>query len=57
MTSEPQRFFVPPYAGPQGWVGLLLTVDLDWDEVAALAEDAYRLQAPKRLLRELDGEA
>jgi hypothetical protein len=57
VTSEPQRFFVPPYAGPQGWVGLLLTVDLDWDEVTALAEDAYRLQAPMRLLRQLDGEA
>jgi hypothetical protein len=56
-TSEPQRFFVPPYAGPQGWVGLLLTVDLNWDEVEALVEEAYRLQAPRRLLRELDGDA
>ena len=55
VETEPERFFVPPYVGPQGWVGLLLTVDLDWDEVAALAEDAYRQQASKRLLAQLDG--
>jgi predicted DNA-binding protein (MmcQ/YjbR family) len=28
--------------------------ELDWDEVAGIVEDAYRLVAPKRLAAELD---
>jgi len=50
------RFFVPAYWGPYGWRGLdLQTGDLDWDEVAELVEDSYRLTAPRRLVTELDG--
>ena len=49
-------FFVPPYVGSRGWVGLRLDVDLDWDEVADVAEQSWRLTAPKRLVREFDGE-
>ena len=55
MEQEPDRFFVPPYLGPRGWVGLRLDVDLDWDEVAGVVEEAWRLTAPKRLIAELDG--
>jgi len=47
IDQEPQRFFAPPYVGPRGWVGLRLDVDLDWDEVAAVVEDAWRLTATK----------
>jgi hypothetical protein len=36
-------------------LGVRLDVDVDWDEVAAIIEDAYRQVAPKRLLVELDG--
>jgi predicted DNA-binding protein (MmcQ/YjbR family) len=39
----------PPYVGSKGWVGVALTVDQDWDEIADLIEDSYRLVAPKRL--------
>ena len=56
VDQEPERFFVPPYVGPRGWVGLRLDVDLDWDEVADVAEQSWRLTAPKRLVREFDGE-
>ena len=49
VEAEPGRFFVPPYAGPQGWLGLRLDVDCDWDEVGEVLAEAWRLQAPARL--------
>jgi hypothetical protein len=54
VDQEPERFFVPPYVGPRGWVGLRLDVDLDWDEVAVVVEESWRLTAPKRLTAEFD---
>ena len=54
VRSDPDRFFVPPYVGPKGWVGVWLDVDPDWHEIAELVEDSYRLVAPKTLLKELD---
>jgi hypothetical protein len=54
VNSEPDRFFVPPYVGQHGWVGLWLDAELDWEHVAALVEDSYRMTAPKRLIRQLD---
>jgi hypothetical protein len=54
VDAEPERFFVPPYVGHRGWLGVRLDVDLDWDEVAAIVVDAYRVVASKRLLAELD---
>jgi hypothetical protein len=53
-AAEPTRFFVPPYVGHRGWLGVYLDVSLDWDELADLVEDAYRMIAPKRLVAELD---
>jgi hypothetical protein len=55
VDEEPKRFFVPPYVGPRGWVGVRLDVDVDWDEVAGIVEDGFREVATKRLLAELDG--
>ena len=55
VGAEPERFFVPPYLGPRGWVGLYLDREPpDWDEVAELLTEAYRMTAPKRLAAELD---
>lgn len=54
-TEEPERFFIPSYTGKRGWLGVRLDVDtVDWDEIARLVEDAYRLTAPKSLLTKLD---
>ena len=50
VKAAPDRFFVPPYVGPSGWVGVYLDRKPDWDEVAELLRDAHRLTAPKRLL-------
>lgn len=54
VEADPERFFVPPYVGPSGWVGVRLDRKPDWGMVADLVEQAYRLTAPKRLLAELD---
>ncbi|RTL08953.1 MAG: MmcQ/YjbR family DNA-binding protein [Acidimicrobiia bacterium] len=54
VESEPERFFVPPYVGHRGWLGVRLDVDVDWDEVAAIVEDAYRTVAPRKLVAMLD---
>src|SRR5262245_13308734 len=49
VGADPERFFVPPYVGHKGWVGVRLDQQPDWDEVAALVRRSYRLIAPKRL--------
>jgi predicted DNA-binding protein (MmcQ/YjbR family) len=54
VGSDAKRFFVPAYVGPKGWVGARLDVEQDWDEIAELIEDSYRLIAPKRLSKLLD---
>jgi predicted DNA-binding protein (MmcQ/YjbR family) len=46
VGSGPERFFVPPYVGHKGWVGLWLDARrVDWEELADLVEDSYRLIA------------
>ncbi len=49
------RFVVPAYDGPSGWLALPLDAhEPDWDEVDALIEESYRQTAPAARLRELD---
>lgn len=54
VRLEPDRFFVPPYVGHRGWIGVMLNVEPDWDEVTGILEDAYRHVAPKTLVKQLD---
>lgn len=50
VASDPARFFVPPYVGPRGWIGLRLDVgEPDWEQVRDLAIESFRMSAPKRL--------
>jgi hypothetical protein len=50
IAADPARFYLPAYIGPKGWVGLRLDAgEIDWDEVAGLVVDSYRLIAPKKL--------
>ena len=53
VRAEPARYFVPPYVGKSGWVGAFLDKRPDWDILADLLRDAYRLTAPKKLLAQL----
>jgi hypothetical protein len=59
VAAEPARFFVPPYVGHRGWLGLRLDLPapdaLDETELAGITADAYRQVAPKTLVRLLDG--
>jgi len=54
VGSNPERFFVPPYVGHHGWVGLWLDGEIDWEELADLVIESYRMTAPKRLIALLD---
>jgi hypothetical protein len=57
VDADPERFFVPPYVGHRGWLGVRLDRGLDWDELAGLVEDAYAEVAPAKLVREAFGAA
>ncbi len=54
VDEEPDRFFVPPYVGHRGWLGVRLDRKRDWGEVAGICADAYRQVAPKTLVAQLD---
>ena len=56
VATAPRRFFRPPYVGGRGWLGMRLDGRVDWDEVRAVCEDAYRTVAPRKLLARLDTE-
>ena len=62
VSAEPGRFFKPPTSARgtfSDWLGVFLDTTgddiVDWDEIAAIVEDAYRLVAPRSLIAELDG--
>src|SRR5512133_3693795 len=50
VEADPERFFVPPYVGHRGWLGLRLDRGIQWDELAGIAEDAYADVAPAKLV-------
>jgi hypothetical protein len=61
VSAEPERFFKPPMSARgtfSDWLGVFLDTSgenkVDWDEIAAILEDAYRNVAPKELVAELD---
>ncbi len=49
LDAEPARFFIPPYFGAKGWIGIGLDEAADWREIDAFVHRSYRLVAPKRL--------
>jgi predicted DNA-binding protein (MmcQ/YjbR family) len=57
VRVAPDRFFVPPYVGSAGWVGVWLDHDVDWEELAGLVRDSWRLTAPKKLAAQLPADA
>jgi hypothetical protein len=50
VEADPERFFVPPYVGHRGWLGLRLDRGVHWDELAGIVEDAYAEVAPAKLV-------
>ncbi len=50
IAAQPERFYMPAYIGPRGWVALRLDRGaVDWKEVAELVKTSYQLLAPKRI--------
>lgn len=55
VAADPERFYLPAYLGPRGWVGLRLDLgEVDWDEASDLVTDSYLRVAPKRLAAQLE---
>ena len=42
VEADPRRFFVPPYVGPRGWIGIRLDRRPNWAVVSALVEEGHR---------------
>ncbi len=49
VGADPRRFFVPPYVGHKGWIGMWLDRRVAWREVKIAVSRSYRLTAPRRL--------
>jgi hypothetical protein len=49
IKSEPKHFFMPPYVGPRGWLGVNLDKGLSWARIATLTRQAYEKVAPRSL--------
>ena len=55
VAENPDHFFVPPYVGGRGWIGVRFDrPDTDWTEIAEIVDQAYPGVAPKKLLARLD---
>jgi predicted DNA-binding protein (MmcQ/YjbR family) len=55
LLAQGEPFYLPPYVGGKGWVGIRLdAAGTDWDEVAELIATSYCLIAPKRLARKVE---
>jgi len=53
VATEPDRFFLPPYVGGRGWIGIRLDRDIDWDELTNVCEEAFRTVASQKLIAAL----
>jgi predicted DNA-binding protein (MmcQ/YjbR family) len=51
VREDPERYFVPPYVGHKGWVGVYLDAPAPaWGNLRELVEASYRMTAPKSLV-------
>ena len=53
VAMYPDVYFVPPYVGPSGWVGAVVS-RVDPGEMRELVLEAWRLTAPRELLDAFD---
>jgi predicted DNA-binding protein (MmcQ/YjbR family) len=49
VDADPENFFVPPYVGTRGWLGVHVNRTLSWRRIADLVREAYALAAPAEL--------
>jgi hypothetical protein len=55
IAMQPDTFSFPPYVGPSGWVGIRFA-GVDAGEMRELVIEAWRMTAPKRLVKTFDEE-
>jgi YjbR protein len=48
VETDAEAYFVPPYVGHRGWLGVRLDRGLDWNDIAGAIEDAYAEVSGKR---------
>jgi len=53
VEAEPLHYFIPPYVGTRGWLGVRLDRGIAWLRVAQLLREAYLQVAPTRLTARL----
>jgi hypothetical protein len=53
VERDPDCFFVPPYVGHRGWLGVRLVRGLDLETISGIAEDAYVQIARVKLVEAL----
>lgn len=41
VRQDPKRFFVPPYVGARGWVGVRLDSRPSWKQVETVVRESY----------------
>ena len=46
--NDPHNFYVPPYVGGAGWIGVRLDRGIAWKTVAAVVTDAYDVTLAKQ---------
>jgi hypothetical protein len=53
VRAEPEKYFVPPYVGVKGWIGIRID-HVDDAELESHIVQSYSMVAPKKLLALLD---
>jgi len=53
VKAEPKHFYIPPYVGPSGWLGVNLDKGISWKRVAELTREAYEKVAPPVLSKKI----
>ena len=54
VSANPELFHLPRYLWHRGWIGAWLDIDeVDWDAVDAVLVDAWRMTAPRSLVKQL----
>ena len=51
VRLRPKVYFVPPYVGPRGWLGIELDQGLAWPTVCEHVREAFEMVAPGELVR------
>ena len=41
VEGDPEHFFIPPYVGKAGWIGVRIDRALPWDVIAELVRQAH----------------